>query len=441
MSTALTIPSIDAPSSAARLLEQSFVVLVLVLCGGAFVNLFLSPEALLDSGSGMPAFRYLWVTIYAVAITLLSRNCRSAFALLLRECPLVTLVLLAVISCSWSTSPEVTVRRSASLVGFTLVATYFAVRFPIREQIKLLVWSSGICVALSYLFGVFGLGHSVDDLPGVWFGIYTQRNGLGSAMSLSILIFLLWAMVRQDLKYFCGFLALAAFGLILLSGSITSLVVTAVVLLSFPIIRTLRALKSGKWLLVALLVALGVCAWRVASSFDTVADVMGRDASLTGRAEVWEASAALGSEKPWLGYGYNAFWLGLEGPSATVWRIAGWAAPSAHNGLLEIWLDLGVAGLAVAVSGFCWYARKAYRLTRNTAAWEFAWPLMFLIMLSVQNITESAFLGGNSIHWFLYVVVALDLSRFQKQALSGLLESTSGSTTLLRRSSLPEAVV
>jgi len=440
MATASTMPSVELrESTSTGAFERRFMVVALVLCGGSFVNLFFSVDALLDSGTGMPGFRYLWAAIYAIAIALLIRNCPGALRTLLREYPVILLVLLAVVSSVWSTSSGVSLRRAISLLGFTLVAVYFANRFSIREQLRLLGWSSAICLACSYLFGLFGIGHSVDNLRGAWSGIYTQRNGLGAVMSLAALVFLLCASLDRRWRYGNWLLAIAAVGLVLLSGSVTSLVVSAMTVISFLLVHVLWRSKHRQWLLLMAVAIIGLSAWCIASSFDDVAEAMGRDSSLTGRVEVWGASADLGGEKPWLGYGYNGFWLGLEGPSAEVWRIAGWAAPSAHNGVLEIWLDLGIIGVAIAGFGFVLYMRRAYRLVCSTGRWEFAWPLMFLILLCVQNLTESAFLSGNSIHWFLYVATALNLSRFRTRTCHDSTAISGDSSAVIGRPALAES--
>ena len=401
------IASVPQPASLA---ERCFNVVFIILMTGAFLNLFLTPDQILDPGKGMAGARYMWAAIYAGVLILWLRNCKGTIKLLLNERPILFLVLLAIASVLWSDAPATTFRRSLALAGTCLIALYFAVRFKIREQLQLLTWALGICMACSLVFGIFHWGISVDNLEGAWFGIYTQRNSLGSMMVLSMLLFLVWGQIQTSRKWLAWMFAAISFCLIFLSGSMTSLIVACVLLLSFPTIRFLRSFKRAGTVIFISAVLIVWFAIRAGASVETTAEAMGRDPSLTGRTELWAVSALIGFDRPWLGFGYNAFWLGENGESADVWKVVGWAAPSAHNGLLEIWLDLGVMGVAIAAFSFamCW--RKALRLIRLTKAWEYAWPLLFLVFLFVQNLTENAFLEGNSIHWFLYVVIALDLS-------------------------------
>ena len=401
---------IGSDSQPASLVERCFNVVFIILMTGAFVNLFLTPEQVLDPGQGMAGARCMWGAIYASVLICWLRNCKGTLKLLLNERLILFLVLLAIASVLWSDAPATTFRRSLALVGTCLIALYFSVRFRIREQLELLTWAFGICVACSLVFGIFHWGISVDNLEGAWFGIYTQRNSLGSMMALSMLLFVVWGEIRTSKRWLAWMFAAVSFFLIFLSGSMTSLVVACVLMLSFAMIRFLRSFKrAGTLIFISALFMLWF-AIRAGASLETAAEAMGRDPSLTGRTELWAVSALIGLDRPWLGFGYNAFWLGENGQSADVWKVVGWAAPSAHNGLLEIWLDLGAVGVAIAVFSFatCW--RKALRLLRITKSWEYAWPFLFLVFLFVLNLTENAFLEGNSVHWFLYVVVALDLS-------------------------------
>jgi exopolysaccharide production protein ExoQ len=400
----------DAPP--ASVAERSFMVVVLLYSTGAFVNLFAGPDQLLDPGAGIPELRYVWAMIYALTFALWYSHCSGSLGVLLGEWPIVLLVGLAMVSVFWSDVPELTLRRSTALAGTCLIALYFAARYRLREQLKLLVWMCGISVVLSFVFGWCGWGTAVDDLEGAWIGIYVQRNALGSMMVLSALVFLLWARFDPAHRWRARGLAAAAFALIVLSRSMTAFVAFVFLLLLFPVVRRLaRSAREVGVLLLLAGIALVAGGYWVAAHLAFVTESMGRDPGLTGRIELWVASGLMALERPWFGYGYNAFWLGLEGPSAGVWQIVGWTAPGSHNGLLEIWLNLGAVGVAIAVCGFSRYFKRAFRLIREVPAWESAWPLMFLAIVFILNLTENIFFGANNIYWLLYMVMALDLSR------------------------------
>lgn len=51
---------------------------------------------------------------------------------------------------------------------------------------------------------------------------------------------------------------------------------------------------------------------------------LGKDASLTGRTDVWEFVIDRIKDRPILGYGFGTFWNGLDGKSAYVVRAVRW---------------------------------------------------------------------------------------------------------------------
>ena len=78
-----------------------------------------------------------------------------------------------------------------------------------------------------------------------------------------------------------------------------------------------------------------------------VTSALGRRSNLSGRTDIWKASIAA-ADSPVLGTGFESFWnvnvekvaLGLPG----YWEIHNLV--SAHNGYIEVYLDLGLVGSA-----------------------------------------------------------------------------------------------
>jgi exopolysaccharide production protein ExoQ len=84
--------------------------------------------------------------------------------------------------------------------------------------------------------------------------------------------------------------------------------------------------------------------------------------TLTGRTELWSELMTYVGARPLAGYGFEGFW----GPThtASVALSLGWVVPHAHNGYIEMLLDLGVVGLvlflAVLLSGL-FHAQRRLR--------------------------------------------------------------------------------
>jgi hypothetical protein len=72
--------------------------------------------------------------------------------------------------------------------------------------------------------------------------------------------------------------------------------------------------------------------------------LLGRNATLTDRTEVWELALRL-QPNPILGAGFESFWLGQR--LEDLWSKF-WGKPNqAHNGYIETYLNLGLIGLVI----------------------------------------------------------------------------------------------
>jgi len=108
---------------------------------------------------------------------------------------------------------------------------------------------------------------------------------------------------------------------------------------------------------------------------------LGRDSTLTGRTEIWAGIVPDFFNHPILGHGFSGFWT----PARTSANQVG----QAHNGYLEVSLELGLAGLLLNGILLLSWTRKA----RRTLGRDFQWGSLcscFLFMLLIVNIAESS---------------------------------------------------
>ena len=117
-----------------------------------------------------------------------------------------------------------------------------------------------------------------------------------------------------------------------------------------------------------------------------LAMAVGRDPSLTGRTNIWSAVLSTHTN-PLIGTGYESFWLGPR--LRQVWALAG-AVNEAHNGYLEVYLNLGLIGLfLLAVFLISSYRTVCKTYAKLPSLGSFA--LALWAILPFYNVTESAF--------------------------------------------------
>ncbi|PYX84245.1 MAG: hypothetical protein DMG70_06930 [Acidobacteria bacterium] len=386
-------------------LERLFAMVLLLFSTGAFMNLFLTRSFI--PTKGLPFIQDIWVAVYLVVLFFLFTESRGVWALVLKGWPFLPLLGVVVVSVVWSDAKDLTIRRSLGLLATTMAGLYLAIRYSFAQQIRLLMPILKISIVCSFIFGALQLGTAVDNLPGPWYGIFTQRNSLGMIMALSILVFLLWSQIEPEERWSAYCWAFLSFTLLLLSRSATGLLSIAAVIVFFVLLRQIRLNpERGRQIVLLAILTASAGVYYTANHFKDIVEIFDRDASLSGRTTIWGASLLMGMDRLWIGHGFNAFWLGDEGPSGTVRQIAGWNVPGAHNGFLEIWLDLGFVGLALFFLGFVRHIWKAARCFLREDRWEDAWPILFLIFLFFVNLAQSALLSPNYVFWILYVTIS-----------------------------------
>jgi len=137
-----------------------------------------------------------------------------------------------------------------------------------------------------------------------------------------------------------------------------------------------------------------------------VVGLSGHDATVAGRAELWGDLLALRTN-PIFGVGFESFWLG--GRLRTISESRWWHPTEAHNGYLEIYLDLGLIGLFMLVGLIIAIFRKIrLALLRNFQFGRFR--LGFLVATVFYNWTESSF-RGLSFVWCIFYIIAMEYPR------------------------------
>ena len=114
--------------------------------------------------------------------------------------------------------------------------------------------------------------------------------------------------------------------------------------------------------------------------------------SLDGRVPLWQALWPYVYEHPFIGHGFGAFWNPNRFYEISV--EATWAAPSAHNGLLDELLGTGVIGLLLFLAFWFCSMRSNLRVARQdkrAGYLVFGWLLLFFFLYSTGAIELTSF--------------------------------------------------
>jgi O-antigen ligase len=150
----------------------------------------------------------------------------------------------------------------------------------------------------------------------------------------------------------------------------------------------------------------------VLGNWDNVLTGLGRDPTLSGRTYIWEAVIDQIWKRPWLGYGYQAFWQ-EKGEAEYVWRSIHFIVFQAHNGFLNLGVELGLIGLSLFVLSLIFTYIRAIKWARLSSSLADLWPIIYVTFLLMYNYSENTNVEPTSLYWVLYVAVSLSLKNIR----------------------------
>jgi O-antigen ligase len=353
----------------------------------------------------------------ALILLLLLRRPRMLLRQLTTVPYLAGLALLAVASTAWSLDPLLTLRRSVPFALAGLFGLYLAARFPVPRQLAILRLAMVVLALATIALILFAPSIGLDHTPGHaadWQGVFTQKNACGRIMVLATVAVL--CSERLTLARI-GQLALFLFVLIM-SGSRGAWVIEAAIFLLWLLLGI--AHRSGSRLRTVLaagapLVVLALSAAAL-GLYPRIAPLFGRDATLSGRTAIWAQVLHFIARRPLFGYGYDAFWRGMQGPSFQVDASVHFIVEHAHNGFLEIALELGAAGLVLFLLSGLRAARQLWPLWCRGNIQRIAFPLVILVLIVLYDLDENTVLIYNGLFWIL-CVAALATVEFESRDL------------------------
>ena len=408
------LPAGRAASSEGAL-ERSLPTLLCVLFL-AYVFVGTTPMADADSAvltDGNAVERAVVFAMAGLALAVIATRARTALALVRRSWSIWLLLAWICASVGWASHPDLALRRTAVLVLIALIGLAIATGIgSLRRVHALLLAVLAATLAADLAVTLLRPGFSVTDI-GVR-GFHAQKNVAGLVGLVAVIAGLGWSVgARTRLQAGSGLATVAAAAAFLvLTQSKTSITLALLAALLMPAILVLRRLGAAVAGLAGLaLLAVALVAGLTAAAFDT--DILtlvtpGGDTSFTGRTEIWDLARAEIARRPWTGFGYGSYWdVGPEDDPLRRAHPGTWLAQlkpegaggfiinEAHNGYLDIRLQAGLPGLALAllVAGLTIRGLVGRCFGREPLGGDTAAAitlLLIMLVFLVHNVTESS---------------------------------------------------
>lgn len=396
----------------------------MLLIGSRSVTQWLHILGIMNLGSveeGNPIDALIYFSLTVSGLYVLSQRQVSLSEVIRNNAWLMAFLAYCFLAIFWSDYPFVASKRWIKVLGHPIMAlVVFTGPDPGEALSRLLKRSAYVLFPFSILLIKYypEIGRNFDSFTGLAVnnGICDTKNMLGASCLVLGFFFLCqfpdiwrWERSRARRRELC-----LIGGLLLMDGWLFWKAHSATAFLSLLIATGISTLLGRRWVnkrfvgtyAIATVIAL-VIAELTFHIFERIVGLSGHGSTVIGRIELWRELLAV-PINPILGVGFESFWLGTR--LVLLHEGRPWQPNEAHNGYLEIYLDLGILGLIMLAGVFLGTFHKIRLELLRNLDWG-RYRMGFLIAIIFYNFTEASF-RGLSLIWFAFYIIALDYPMF-----------------------------
>lgn len=353
---------------------------------------------------GSPLDRFFQSSVLLIGLIIIAWRKTGRVGLVKNNWPLLLLVGYMFVSILWSSDQFLSFKRwirdvPAVVMAFVILTDKLprqALESLFRRSVYILIPFS---LMLIKYYPHLGVEYTRWSGELTWIGVTMQKNGLGR-LCMFATFFLIWSIIRRNSKSSPNIgkiptypdMLVLGIALWLLIGSEAAYSATALVALSIGLLSLFSILWMKKVKIVpgantfsvmlALIIIFGIVTFFVGgATVGGVTNTLGREATLTGRTDVWVSLLPAAMKQQILGHGFGSFW--------TTETRAFYNISEAHSGYLEVLLELGFIGLIIITLFLIHSIRKAQQILTSDFYWGVLW-IGILLMAGIHNIAESS---------------------------------------------------
>jgi exopolysaccharide production protein ExoQ len=309
--------------------------------------------------------------------------------------PVAALITWWMLSGAWTFNLPGFRRDTTLFIPMLVVIVAIVGLLPITDIYRGLLAGCQVAIAWTVIFTITNpataMRHPGEAIPG-WVGSFIHKNSLAPFMLFAVLV--AWSFephrTRRRLMY-----AVAGF-FIVMSQSTTVLAIGFVLVPLGLLVRRLARLNAGGRSALLLVTFVGCVAFGVAliSAAETLLASRGKDLTFTSRTDIWTGAIDAIEQRPLLGYGAGGVWMNPNAePARSILRGLGFPVFHAHNGYLEVLLQLGAVGLGIVVLLMILVFRfGALELVRDVDVGVFM--MLFVLLIALMSLSEVTTMGA-----------------------------------------------
>jgi len=359
-----------------------------------------TPQQYLD---GSPVDAFVFGVLLACGLIALGKRRAEVGAVLRDNWPIILFFIYCLVSTLWSDYTFVSFKRWIKALGDVVMGLVVLTDpEPLAALKRFFARTGFLLIPLSVLFIKYcpemGRAYNQWTWEPTYVGVTLFKNELG----MICLIFGLasvWRMAsawrdengrqRMRIIFTHGVVVAGTIWLLWMANSMTSL---SCFMMAGILIVWIRLIAPGRWHGMVHALALAIVSLSIAVLFLDMGggalQTMGRDPTLTGRTTVWNIVLSVAGN-PMVGTGFESFWLGER--LQKIWDgFQGLHLQEAHNGYLEVYLNLGWIGVGllglVIVTGY----RNIMRIVQRSGE-DGSLKLALFVAAVVYSLTEAGF--------------------------------------------------
>lgn len=321
-------------------------------------------------------------------------------------------------STFWSNHPDVTFRLALEALISCGVVFLLTCAVRLTTLISAFFFAQVLSVSVSVLSGRTAIIYETQQAAYV--GFYGSKNYFAYAGLVLFILSIAAAGISKSgysrtIAYIGVLLALLTLVLTISAGAAISLLFIVSMYFALHILSRINVRGRGQIVLVAVIVAL--CAACIAGLIfgdengltGALLSLVGKDATLTGRTDLWTYASRLIEQNPLIGIGYQAFWVQNDAAPEALWyafHIPTRSGFHFHNQFYATAVELGYIGVAVTFFYMAAIIISAFRavLGHYNALTVFLFQIVVLTLSRIY--TEVDLLAPFSIGWILTLFVA-----------------------------------
>jgi exopolysaccharide production protein ExoQ len=378
--------------------------------------------------AGSPLNRVVLTTLLVLALIILFGRKTECSRILRDNFALVSLYIFVGLSILWSDQMFLSFKRWVRLIEVIPIAmVVLSERAPLAALESIFRRCAYVLIPFSIILAKYypNIGVHYGRWSGMlaWNGVTLTKNALAQLCLVSS-FFIIWSFIRywRMENVSKPIFRTLADGLIfvmavyMLFGGPGGFSATSTANYLFIICCVILLYKMGKYSgqMATILICSVVTIWLLLifseSFISTITPLLGRDETFTGRTDIWAMALRDAAPHPVLGTGFGSYF-------ATDNEFSNTFGYTGHNGLLDIYVELGVVGVLILLGFLLSFYRKVRYVLDQSLDWG-VFGICFLIISLLANFTESLFLKSSSYIWasmiFLIIVFSVSLNDFKE---------------------------